>query len=59
MVKYTQSKKDFVWLIINITNFDGKEELRRWDSGENVKLINKALNLDKFKVKDYCDLNDY
>lgn len=40
-------------------NSDGKKELRRWDSEENVKLINKALNLDKFEVEDYCHLNHY
>ena len=45
-------------LIINIVNFDGREELRRDGSEENVKLIKEAFEYHGFKVNDHCNLND-
>ena len=44
-------------LIINIINFDGKENLRRDGSEENVKLIKEAFEYHGFQVDDYSDLN--
>ena len=43
-------------LIINIINFDEREDLKRNGSEDNVKLIKKAFH--RFEVEDYYDLED-
>ena len=46
-------------MIINIINFDEREDLKRNDSEENVKLVKEGFEHVGFEVNDYCDLNDY
>ena len=46
-------------LIINIINFDEREDLRRNGSEENVKLIKEAFQLHRFQVQDYYHLTHH
>lgn len=45
-------------LIINIINFDEREDLRRDGSEESVKLVKEAFESYGFNVNHYNDLND-
>ena len=50
-------KKGFC-LIINIINFDGREDIKRNGSEENVKLIEEAFKCHRFEVVIKTDLNN-
>ena len=51
--------KNGLCLIINMINFDEREDLRRDGSEENAKLVKEAFEHVGFEVYEYCDLNDY